>query len=140
MDGIVVAYFVPAVVFLAVVAPIWIFMHYRSKQQAQGALSEDERLELEALAAQAGSMSERIETLEAILDTETPEWRDRMGEGQAMSRTGARNSDGEVPRRMTCRRRWNTVGEGGAPTSPTRPPGEFVGRAASFIEETTTLA
>lgn len=82
MDGYAVAYFVPAVVFLAVVAPIWIFMHYRSKQQAQGALSEDERMELEALAAQAGRMTERIETLEAILDAETPDWRDRMREGQ----------------------------------------------------------
>lgn len=82
MEGIYIALFVPAVVFLAVVAPIWIFMHYRSKQHAQVALSEEERLELEALAAQAGSMSERIETLEAILDTETPEWRDRMGEGR----------------------------------------------------------
>ena len=57
-------------------------MHYRSKQQAQGALSEDERMELEALAAQAGRMTERIETLEAILDAETPDWRDRMREGQ----------------------------------------------------------
>ncbi|MDE0064476.1 MAG: envelope stress response membrane protein PspB [Gammaproteobacteria bacterium] len=82
MDGIAVALFVPTVVFLAVVAPIWIFMHYRSKQQAQGALSEEERLELEALAAQAGRMTERIETLEAILDAETPDWRDRMREGQ----------------------------------------------------------
>ena len=82
MDGIGVALFVPAVVFLAVVAPIWIFMHYRSKQQAQGALSEDERLELETLAIQAGRMAERIETLEAILDAETPQWRERMREGR----------------------------------------------------------
>ena len=82
MDGIGVALFVPAVVFLAVVAPIWIFMHYRSNQQAQGALSEDERLELETLAIQAGRMAERIDTLEAILDAETPQWRERMREGQ----------------------------------------------------------
>ena len=82
MDGIVVALFVPTVVFLAVVAPVWIFMHYRSKQQAQGALSEEERLELEALTAQGVRMTERIETLEAILDAETPEWRDRMRDGQ----------------------------------------------------------
>ena len=47
-------------------------------------LSEEERLELETLAAQAGRMTERIETLEAILDAETPDWRDRMGEGQRM--------------------------------------------------------
>ncbi len=82
MDGIVVAFFVPAVVFLAIVAPIWVFMHYRSKQQVQGALSEQERQELEALSAQASRMTERIETLEAILDAETPHWRDRMREGE----------------------------------------------------------
>lgn len=82
MDGIGVALFVPAVVFLAVVAPIWIFMHYRSKQQAQGVLSQDERLELETLAIQAGRMAERIETLEAILDAETPQWRERMRESR----------------------------------------------------------
>ncbi len=82
MDGIVVAFFVPAVVFLAIVAPIWVFMHYRSKQQVQGALSEQERQELEALSARASRMTERIETLEAILDAETPHWRDRMREGE----------------------------------------------------------
>ena len=81
MDGIAVALFVPTVVFLAIVAPIWIFMHYRRKQQAQGALSEEERLELETLAAQASHMAERIETLEAILDAQTPDWRNRMGQG-----------------------------------------------------------
>ena len=32
MDGIVVAFFVPAVIFLTIVAPVWIYMHYRSKQ------------------------------------------------------------------------------------------------------------
>ncbi len=79
MDGIVVAFFVPTVIFLTIVAPVWIFMHYRSKQRAQGALSEDERSELEALTAQAERMVERIETLESILDLETPGWRQRMG-------------------------------------------------------------
>ena len=82
MEGIAVALFVPTVVFLAVVAPIWIFMHYRSKQQAQGALSEEERAELEALTTRAGRMTERIETLEAILDAETPDWRERTRDGQ----------------------------------------------------------
>ena len=78
MDGIVVAFFVPTVIFLTIVAPVWIFMHYRSKQRAQGSLSEDERLELEALASQATRMAERIETLEAILEAETPGWRERI--------------------------------------------------------------
>jgi len=78
MDGIVVAFFVPTVIFLAIVAPVWIFMHYRSKQRAQGTLSEDERLELESLTGQAERMVARIETLESILDSETPGWRSRM--------------------------------------------------------------
>jgi phage shock protein B len=78
MDGIVVAFFVPTVIFLAIVAPVWIFMHYRSKQRAQGALSDTEKLELETLAAQAERMVDRVDTLEAILDSETPGWRKRM--------------------------------------------------------------
>ena len=78
MDGIVVAFFVPTVIFLAIVAPVWIFMHYRSKQRAQGALSDTEKLELETLAAHAERMVDRIDTLEAILDSDTPGWRKRL--------------------------------------------------------------
>jgi len=78
MDGMVVAFFVPVVIFLTFVAPVWIYMHYRSKQKVQGALSDSERLELETLASQAEQMVERIETLEAILDSETPGWRKRL--------------------------------------------------------------
>lgn len=77
MDGIVIAIFVPTVIFLVVVAPAWIWMHYRSKQRAQGALSENERAELETLTLQAERMLERIDTLEAILDEQTPQWRKR---------------------------------------------------------------
>jgi phage shock protein B len=77
MDGMVFA-FVPIIVFLAIVAPVWIFMHYRSKQRAQGALSDEERLELDTLSAHAERMVDRIDTLEAILDSETPGWRKRM--------------------------------------------------------------
>ena len=75
MDGIVVAIFVPAVIFMVFVAPAWLFLHYRSKQQAASALSETERADLETLALQAERMLERIDTLEAILDAQTPEWR-----------------------------------------------------------------
>ena len=78
MDGWMVAFFVPVVIFLTIVAPVWIFMHYRSKQRAQGALSEEERLELEALSMHAERMMDRIDTLEAILDAETPGWRKRV--------------------------------------------------------------
>ena len=82
MDGTVVAFFVPTVLFLCIVAPTWIFMHYRSKQKAHGSLSEQEIMELETLANHAERMGDRIETLEAILDSETPEWRNRLREGE----------------------------------------------------------
>ena len=65
----------PAVLFLIFVAPLWIIMHYRSKGRSQGMLTADERVELERLASSAEDMRERIETLESILDAETPDWR-----------------------------------------------------------------
>ena len=77
MDGVAVAFFVPTVVFLVIVAPLWIFLHYRSKQRSQSELSGDERHALESLGSRAESMAERIETLESILDSETPGWRKR---------------------------------------------------------------
>lgn len=67
----------PAFLFLLFVAPIWIIMHYRSKRRTQGMLTDDERAELERLTASAETMKERIETLESILDAETPDWRRR---------------------------------------------------------------
>ncbi len=77
MDGSI-AFMVPTILFLCIVAPVWIFMHYRSKQNAQGALSEVERAELESLTVQAQRMMDRVETLESILDGETPEWRKKL--------------------------------------------------------------
>jgi phage shock protein B len=80
MDGIVVAFFVPTVVFIVFVLPIWLFMHYRTKQQVQGSLVETEREDLKLLAMSAERMLERIATLESILDDESPDWRKRMSE------------------------------------------------------------
>lgn len=98
MEGWVVALFVPTLAFTCIVAPVWIFMHYRSKQRAQGTLSEEERADLENLSAKAVRMLERIETLEAILDHESPGWRAgqptaeevRQGRGAAMNGNGSR--------------------------------------------------
>ncbi|MBV1906245.1 MAG: envelope stress response membrane protein PspB [Pseudomonadales bacterium] len=78
MDSLVVAFFVPALVFVGLVLPIWVIMHYKSKQNAQSVLSDDERHDLAGLISQAEQMADRIDILEAILDSETPGWRDRM--------------------------------------------------------------
>ena len=78
MSDVVIAFFVPTIVFLVIVAPLWILMHYRSKQRARSELSADERELLDVLTVRAERMAERIETLEAILDDETPGWRGRV--------------------------------------------------------------
>lgn len=70
--GIVVA---PIMAFLVFVAPLWLILHYRSKRQISQGLSEEQIKTLSDLARSAEKMAERIQTLEAILDAETPEWR-----------------------------------------------------------------
>jgi phage shock protein B len=69
--------FVPIFIFVGLVAPIWLVLHYRSRKQVGQGLTERETLELQQLAHSAEKMSQRILTLEKILDHETPEWRSR---------------------------------------------------------------
>tara|TARA_B100000676_G_scaffold133203_1_gene132223 strand:+ start:287 stop:532 length:246 start_codon:yes stop_codon:yes gene_type:complete len=78
MDGIVVAFFVPVVVFLVVVAPIWIVFHYKSKQKMVDGLTTKERAELDEMVDVANKMAARIEILESILDVESPGWREKQ--------------------------------------------------------------
>ena len=66
---------VPSIVFMVIVAPLWVWLHYRGKRRAQVALTESERDNLEALLLKSEAMMERIDTLESILDAQTPEWR-----------------------------------------------------------------
>lgn len=78
----------PAIIFVMFVAPIWVIMHYRAKGRASSALTEDERTQLERLSEAAAGMRERIETLESILDAETPEWRGRVRDARTRSDNG----------------------------------------------------
>jgi len=73
--GIVVA---PIMAFLVFVAPLWLILHYRSKRQISQGLSEEQIKTLSDLAGSADKMAARVQTLEAILDAETPEWRKKV--------------------------------------------------------------
>ena len=68
----------PVIIFMVVVAPIWLILHYRSKRQVGQGLSEEEYTQLSQLSEMADKMSDRIQTLEAILDAETPDWRSKL--------------------------------------------------------------
>lgn len=72
--GILVA---PIILFMIFVAPIWLILHYRSKKLVSQGLSQEEFASLTELANKAEVMAERIQTLEAILDAEAPQWRNR---------------------------------------------------------------
>ena len=76
-EGIIAMLVMPLVIFMIFVAPIWLILHYRSKKQVNQGLSAEEQASLQSLAEQAEKMSNRIQTLEAILDSEAPEWRNR---------------------------------------------------------------
>jgi phage shock protein B len=65
------------IIFTLLVAPIWLILHYRSKKELGQGLTASEVRTLQDLAAKEEQMSERIKTLEAILDAETPNWRER---------------------------------------------------------------
>jgi phage shock protein B len=68
----------PVIIFMVIVAPIWLILHYRSKGQVSQGLSEEEYIQLTDLSEMADKMADRIKTLEAILDAETPEWRNKL--------------------------------------------------------------
>ena len=68
----------PVIIFMVIVAPIWLVLHYRSKGQVSQGLSEEEYVQLSDLSEMADKIAYRIKTLEAILDAETPDWRSKL--------------------------------------------------------------
>ncbi len=68
----------PVIIFMVIVAPIWLILHYRSKKLVSQGLSEEEYIQLSELSEMADKMGDRIQTLEAILDAETPNWRSKL--------------------------------------------------------------
>lgn len=69
---------IPLTLFILFIVPIWLWMHYRNKQQStEGQLNQQDSQRLATLSEKAHRMSARIQALEAILDEEHPNWRQR---------------------------------------------------------------
>jgi phage shock protein B len=66
------------IVFMTVVMPIVIIMHYVTKWKATKGLSNDEQRLLEDLWKDSQSMQSRVNALETILDDEVPDWRKKL--------------------------------------------------------------
>lgn len=65
------------VIFLVIVAPIWLILHYATRNSANRRISSKDEALLEDLNENARKMEDRIHTLERILDADNPEWRNR---------------------------------------------------------------
>ena len=68
---------VPLSVFFIFVAPLWLFLHYRSKKQTSKGLSVADQERLQTLIKRTEEMQKRITSLESILDNEAPHWREK---------------------------------------------------------------
>ncbi len=69
--------FVPLVVFLVIVAPLWLILHYWSNSRAKQGLSEEDQHALEDMTQSVEKLTGRIGNLEAILDEQHIGWRNR---------------------------------------------------------------
>ena len=67
--------FVPTILFVVVVAPIWIVMHYQSKNKARTGLAEEDRQVIDDMLKTVDRLTDRIDALERILDADQPDWR-----------------------------------------------------------------
>ncbi len=67
--------FVPTILFMVVVMPIWLTMHYRHKGRVSGGLSDEDQANLDQILRTLDGLSDRVETLESILDERHPRWK-----------------------------------------------------------------
>lgn len=69
--------FVPLILFVVIVAPIWLILHYATRNSASKRLTTKDEAMLEELNDNAKRLEERLHNLERILDADSPEWRAR---------------------------------------------------------------
>lgn len=70
--------FVPTILFLVIVAPMWLTMHYRSVNRASRGLTREDRETVELMLVTVDKLTDRIEALESILDADHREWRGQV--------------------------------------------------------------
>ena len=70
--------YVPLIIFVAVVAPLWIITHYVMRWRSTKTLSSEDEKILAELWESVPKMESRIKNLERILDAEVPNWREQL--------------------------------------------------------------
>lgn len=65
---------IPSVLFLAVVTPIWLTLHYKHKSRMSEGISDQDVERIEDMLVLIDKLTDRIDTLEQILDKDQPSW------------------------------------------------------------------
>ncbi len=65
------------IVFMVIVLPIWLLLHYLAKMKKMQGLSSKDEAALAELWQNGSQLKQRIATLETILDEKYPDWRDK---------------------------------------------------------------
>ena len=67
--------YVLGILFITIVLPLWIILHYVTKWKKSRELSGTEEDMLEEIWTLSQNMESRLNALETILDDEVPDWR-----------------------------------------------------------------
>jgi phage shock protein B len=68
----------PSIIFLLFVAPIWIITHYRYKSKMVNGISEAETENIDQMLALIDTLTDRVETLEELLNSDHPDWKNNV--------------------------------------------------------------
>ena len=68
---------VPAIIFMAVVAPLWLIFHYVTLWKTQRHAGRVDQSTLSDMWGTASKLENRVSALEKLLDAEVPGWRSK---------------------------------------------------------------
>ena len=64
----------PVIIFMVVVAPIWLALHYRYKSKMLSGASETKSEDIDRMLSTVDRLADRVQALEKILDHDHPNW------------------------------------------------------------------
>ena len=70
--------FVPTILFIVIVLPVWISMHYSALKRSSRSLGKEDRETVDHILETVDKLNDRIHTLETLLDSDYPDWRQQQ--------------------------------------------------------------
>lgn len=67
---------VPAILFMVIVAPLWLIFHYKTRWKDQNTHGSADQKTVKEMWAVAQRLESRVANLEKLLDAEAPGWRE----------------------------------------------------------------